>query len=45
MELDGIAFHPEPRQFKKDRRRDNAALVRGLPVLRFFYDVVHAPKR
>jgi very-short-patch-repair endonuclease len=45
VELDGIAFHLEPRQFKKDRRRDNAAVVRGLPVLRFFYDdVVHAPE-
>jgi very-short-patch-repair endonuclease len=45
VELDGIAFHLESRQFKKDRRRDNAAAVRGLPVLRFFYDdVVHAPE-
>jgi very-short-patch-repair endonuclease len=45
VELDGVAFHLEPRQFKKDRRRDNAAVVRGLPVLRFFYDdVVHAPE-
>ncbi|MFJ5699369.1 endonuclease domain-containing protein [Arthrobacter sp. NPDC093139] len=44
VELDGIAFHLEPRQFKKDRRRDNSAAVRGFPVLRFFYDdVVHAP--
>jgi very-short-patch-repair endonuclease len=45
VELDGIAFHLEPRQFKKDRRRDNSATARGLPVLRFFYDdVVHAPE-
>jgi very-short-patch-repair endonuclease len=45
VEIDGLAFHLEPRQFKKDRRRDNAAVVRGLPVLRFFYDdVVHAPE-
>lgn len=45
VELDGIAFHMESRQFKKDRRRDNSAIVRGLPVLRFFYDdVVHAPE-
>ncbi|WP_457973296.1 endonuclease domain-containing protein [Arthrobacter sp. D1-17] len=45
VELDGIAFHLEPRQFKKDRRRDNSATVCGLPVLRFFYDdVVHAPE-
>ncbi|MGN7252289.1 endonuclease domain-containing protein [Arthrobacter sp. SAFR-014] len=45
VEIDGIAFHLESRQFKKDRRRDNAAAVRGLPVLRFFYDdVVHSPE-
>jgi very-short-patch-repair endonuclease len=44
VEIDGIAFHLEPRQFKKDRRRDNSATLKGLPVLRFFYDdVVHAP--
>jgi very-short-patch-repair endonuclease len=43
VEIDGIAFHLEGRQFKKDRRRDNAATLQGLPVLRFFYDdVVHA---
>lgn len=45
VEIDGIAFHLEPRQFKKDRRRDNSATLRGLPVLRFFYDdVVHGPE-
>lgn len=45
VEIDGIAFHMEPRQYKKDRRRDNAAIRRGLPVLRFFYDdVVYAPE-
>ncbi|MDQ0730415.1 type IV toxin-antitoxin system AbiEi family antitoxin domain-containing protein [Arthrobacter sp. B1I2] len=44
VEIDGIAFHLEPRQFKKDRRRDNAATRQGFPVLRFFYDdVVYAP--
>jgi len=44
VEIDGIAFHLEPRQFKKDRRRDNQAVRHGLPVLRFFYDdVVYAP--
>ena len=44
VEIDGIAFHLEARQFKKDRRRDNSAILQGLPVLRFFYDdVVHAP--
>jgi very-short-patch-repair endonuclease len=44
VEIDGLAFHLEARQFKKDRRRDNSAMLQGLPVLRFFYDdVVHAP--
>ncbi|MFF2345984.1 type IV toxin-antitoxin system AbiEi family antitoxin domain-containing protein [Pseudarthrobacter sp. NPDC058119] len=45
VEIDGLAFHLEPRQFKKDRRRDNQAVRHGLPVLRFFYDdVVYAPE-
>ncbi|VXC31399.1 conserved hypothetical protein [Arthrobacter sp. 9AX] len=45
VEIDGLAFHLEARQFKKDRRRDNSAILQGLPVLRFFYDdVVHAPE-
>jgi very-short-patch-repair endonuclease len=45
VEIDGLAFHLEPRQFKKDRRRDNMAVRHGLPVLRFFYDdVVYAPE-
>ena len=45
VEIDGLAFHLESRQFKKDRRRDNSAVVRGLPVLRFFYDdVVYSPE-
>lgn len=46
VELDGIAFHLEPRQFKKDRRRDNEATRQGMLVLRFFYDdVVYAPEK
>jgi len=45
VEIDGLAFHLEARQFKKDRRRDNSAILQGLPVLRFFYDdVVHGPE-
>ena len=45
VEIDGLAFHLGSRQFKKDRRRDNSAVVQGLPVLRFFYDdVVFAPE-
>jgi very-short-patch-repair endonuclease len=44
VEIDGLAFHLESRQHKKDRRRDNAAMVQGFPVLRFFYDdVVYGP--
>ena len=44
VELDGLAFHLDPRQFKKDRRRDNAAVLQGFLVLRYFYDdIVHAP--
>ena len=44
IEIDGLAFHLNPRQFKKDRRRDNEAIRQGLLVLRFFYDdVVHTP--
>lgn len=46
VELDGIAFHLESRQFKKDRRRDNEAIRQGMLVLRFFYeDVVYAPEK
>jgi len=46
VELDGIAFHLEQRQYKKDRRRDNEAIRQGILVLRFFYDdVVYAPDK
>lgn len=45
VEIDGIAFHLEARQFKRDRRRDNSGILQGLPVLRFFYDdVIYAPE-
>ncbi|MFC0486484.1 endonuclease domain-containing protein [Pseudarthrobacter scleromae] len=45
VEIDGLAFHLEARQFKRDRRRDNSAILQGLPVLRFFYDdVVYSPE-
>jgi very-short-patch-repair endonuclease len=44
-ETDG-ATHLEPRQVKKDRRRNNAAMVGGYLVLRYGYDdVVHHPER
>ncbi|NYD77111.1 endonuclease domain-containing protein [Arthrobacter cupressi] len=45
VELDG-GSHMEPRQVKKDQRRNNAALGAGLLPLRFYYDdVVHHPER
>ena len=45
VELDG-GSHMEPRQVKKDQRRNNAALRAGLLPLRFYYDdVVHHPER
>lgn len=45
VETDG-ATHLEPLQVKKDRRRNNAAVVGGYLVLRFGYDdVVHHPER
>ena len=45
VELDGLAFHLEPRQFKKDRRRDNEAIRQGMLVLRFFHDgIVYSPE-
>lgn len=44
VEIDGLAFHLNPRQFKKDCGRDNEAIRQGLLVLTFFYgDVVHTP--
>ena len=45
VETDG-SLHLEPKQVKKDRRRNNAAMVGGYLVLRFGYDeVVHHPER
>lgn len=45
VETDG-GSHLEPQQVKKDRRRNNAAVVGGYLVLRFGYDdVVHHPDR
>ena len=45
VETDGET-HLEPRQVKKDRRRNNASVVGGYLVLRFGYDdVVHHPER
>lgn len=45
VEFDG-GSHMEPKQVKKDQRRNNAALGAGLLPLRFYYDdVVHHPER
>jgi very-short-patch-repair endonuclease len=45
VETDG-ATHLEPRQVKKDRKRNNATVAGGYLVLRFSYDdVVHHPGR
>ena len=45
VETDGDT-HLEPRQVKKDRRRNNATLIGGHLGLRFGYDdVVHHPER
>lgn len=45
VETDG-ATHLEPRQVKKDRKRNNATVAGGYLVLRFGYDdVVHHPQR
>jgi len=45
VEIDG-GTHFEPKSIKKDRRRDNASVVGGYLVLRYFYeDVVYEPER
>ncbi|BCW68659.1 hypothetical protein NicSoilB4_34220 [Arthrobacter sp. NicSoilB4] len=45
VELDG-RHHGEWTQVKKDQRRNNASVVRGYSVLRYYYDdVVHHPER
>jgi very-short-patch-repair endonuclease len=44
VELDG-STHFEPRQVKKDQRRNNAGMLGGRLTLRFYYDdVVHHPE-
>ncbi|MDQ0677363.1 very-short-patch-repair endonuclease [Arthrobacter pascens] len=45
VEVDG-STHLEPRQVKKDRKRNNATIIGGRLGLRFGYDdVVHHPER
>lgn len=44
VELDGRT-HFEPKQIKKDQRRNNASIVGGFLALRYYYDdVVHRPE-
>ena len=46
VEIDGLEFHLVPRQFTKDRRRDNTAAGLGIRTLRFTYaDVIHRPEQ
>lgn len=40
VEVDGRTYHSDERQFAQDRRRDRAAAVQGLTVMRFTYDDV-----
>jgi very-short-patch-repair endonuclease len=37
VEVDGEAYHTDPGQFERDRRRDAALGIRGFRVLRFSY--------
>jgi very-short-patch-repair endonuclease len=40
IEIDGLAYHSDPRAFESDRRRDARLSVRGYRVLRFSYKQV-----
>lgn len=44
VEIDGVGFHLNKPQFKKDIRRNNVGAASGYRVLRYLYeDVVHRP--
>lgn len=46
VEIDGVGFHLNKPQFKKDIRRNNVGAAGGYRVLRYLYeDVVHHPER
>jgi very-short-patch-repair endonuclease len=46
VELDGFDFHWDRATFLKDRRRNNAGMLSGLPTLRYVYeDLVFTPDR
>ena len=38
VELDGFDFHWTRTEFRKDRRRNNAGVLSGLPTLRYIYE-------
>ncbi|MFE4833301.1 DUF559 domain-containing protein [Arthrobacter sp. NPDC056691] len=45
VEIDGVGFHLNKPQFKKDIRRNNVGAASGYRVLRYLYeDVVHRPE-
>lgn len=45
LEIDGVGFHLNKPQFKKDIRRNNVSAASGYRVLRYLYeDVVHRPE-
>ncbi len=44
VELDGAAYHSDPRAFSADRARDRRLAVRSIPTLRYtFMDAVRNP--
>ncbi len=46
VEIDGYAFHSDPRDFQYDRQRQNYLILRGWTVLRFTWlDLVTQPQR
>lgn len=46
IELDGFDFHWNRATFLKDRKRNNAGILSGLPTLRYVYeDLVFTPER
>jgi very-short-patch-repair endonuclease len=46
VELDGFDFHWDRVSFRKDRKRNNAAVLSGYPSLRYlFEDLVFTPEK
>ena len=45
IELDGAAYHSDPKTFRRDRERQNQLILMGLRVLRFTsWDILAAPE-